>query len=106
VRTLSCSSTQSFDPVGFTNSWCAAVEDVPQATDPVKSAAVLRRLTQTKLLKYTDMRDEPEKFFLAHRLLSTVGLGGFGVRFTVSERSEREASMRPPLNLAPQLHSC
>ena len=41
------------------------------------------RLTRTKLLKYTDMQDAPEKFFLAHRLLSTVGLGGFGVRFTV-----------------------
>ena len=29
------------------------------------------------------MKDNPEKFFLAHRLLSTVGLGGFGIRFTV-----------------------
>jgi hypothetical protein len=29
------------------------------------------------------MRDAPEKFFLAHRLLSTIGLGGFGIRFTV-----------------------
>mgnify|MGYP006141692335 CR=1 FL=1 len=27
--------------------------------------------------------DAPEKFFLAHRLLSSVGLSGFGVRFTV-----------------------
>ena len=35
------------------------------------------------MLKFTDMRDNPEKFFLAHRLLSTVGLGGFGIRFTV-----------------------
>jgi len=44
---------------------------------------VLRRLVKTNLLKYTDMQDAPEKFFLAHRLLSSVGLGGFGVRFTV-----------------------
>jgi acyl-CoA oxidase len=29
------------------------------------------------------MSENPEKFFLAHRLLSTVGLGGFGIRFTV-----------------------
>jgi acyl-CoA oxidase len=29
------------------------------------------------------MEESPEKFFLAHRLLSTVGLGGFGIRFTV-----------------------
>ena len=27
------------------------------------------------------MSECPEKFFLAHRLLSTVGLGGFGIRF-------------------------
>ena len=35
------------------------------------------------VLKFTDMADDPDKFFLAHRLLSTVGLGGFGIRFTV-----------------------
>ncbi|KAH8069666.1 acyl-CoA oxidase [Aureococcus anophagefferens] len=29
------------------------------------------------------MQDHPEKFFLAHRLLTTVGLSGFGIRFTV-----------------------
>jgi acyl-CoA oxidase len=29
------------------------------------------------------MSNAPEKFFMAHRLLSTVGLGGFGIRFTV-----------------------
>jgi len=73
----------TFDHETFTDKWCAAVEDVPTATDPAQSASILRRLTKTKLLKYTDMRDAPEKFFLAHRLLSTVGLGGFGVRFTV-----------------------
>jgi len=32
---------------------------------------------------FTDMSDNPAKFFMAHRLLSTVGLGGFGIRFTV-----------------------
>ena len=42
-----------------------------------------RPLIRTNLLSFTDMRDAPEKFFLAHRLLATVGLGGFGVRFTV-----------------------
>ena len=76
-------STTSFDHQSFTDKWVAAVDDVPTATDPAQSASILRRLTKTKLLKYTDMKDAPEKFFLAHRLLSTVGLGGFGVRFTV-----------------------
>lgn len=38
---------------------------------------------QSGLLQFTDMSEQPEKFFLAHRLLSTIGLGGFGIRFTV-----------------------
>jgi len=83
TRTSGRALSTAFDHATFTKQWVEAVEDVPQATDPAKSAAVLRRLTQTKLLKYTDMQEAPEKFFLAHRLLSTVGLGGFGVRFTV-----------------------
>tara|TARA_B100000795_G_C22500517_1_gene323786 strand:- start:168 stop:446 length:279 start_codon:yes stop_codon:yes gene_type:complete len=42
---------------------------VPNATDPAQSADVLRSLVRTGLLSFTDMRDAPEKFFLAHRLL-------------------------------------
>ena len=57
--------------------------DLPSATDPAKSSALLRRLVKSDLLRFTDMRDDPAKFFLAHRLLSSVGLNGFGVRFTV-----------------------
>ena len=56
---------------------------VARATDPRQSATLLRTLVRSGLLKYTDMRDDPEKFFLAHRLLATIGLGGFGIRFTV-----------------------
>ena len=52
-------------------------------SDHLPTADVLRSLIRTNLLSFTDMRDAPEKFFLAHRLLATVGLGGFGVRFTV-----------------------
>ena len=59
------------------------MKDVPHATDPAQSSKILRQLCKTELLKFTDMRDNPEKFFMAHRLLSTVGLGGFGIRFTV-----------------------
>ena len=56
---------------------------MPAATDPHQSATLLRRLVKSGVLKFTDMSDAPDKFFLAHRLLATVGLGGFGVRFTV-----------------------
>ena len=67
----------------FTNHFLAEVEEVTEATDPAKSSRVLRKLVKSGLLKFTDMRDSPEKFFMAHRLLATVGLGGFGIRFTV-----------------------
>jgi len=76
-------STSTFDHATFTEAFLKAVEPVTEATDPKQSSDLLRKLCQTELLKFTDMRDAPEKFFLAHRLLSTVGLGGFGIRFTV-----------------------
>ena len=76
-------STSAFDQAAWTDQFLGAVTEVPTATDPAASAAVLRDLVKTNLLSFTDMRDAPEKFFLAHRLLATVGLGGFGVRFTV-----------------------
>ena len=59
------------------------MEGVPTATDPAQSSQELRKLVKSGVLKFTDMSECPEKFFLAHRLLSTVGLGGYGIRFTV-----------------------
>lgn len=72
-----------FDHETFTQEFLSHVQGVPNATDPAQSSAILRQLVKTGVLKFTDMEDAPEKFFLAHRLLSTIGLGGFGVRFTV-----------------------
>ena len=43
------------------------------ATDPAQSSRELRKLVKSKALKFTDMQENPEKFFMAHRLLSTVG---------------------------------
>ena len=51
-----------------------------------ESAARLRELLKTQLLKLTDLRDDPERFFLAHRILAGYAprLGpGFWIRFTV-----------------------
>jgi len=76
-------AASAFDHKAWTAEFLDAVKEVPKATDPAQSADVLRSLVRTGLLSFTDMRDAPEKFFLAHRLLATVGLGGFGVRFTV-----------------------
>jgi len=50
---------------------------------PTESGNALRQLIQSKLLLFTDMRDAPERFFAAHRLLASRILGGFGIRFTV-----------------------
>ena len=50
------------------------------------SAAGLRALIKTGLLRHTDLRDRPERFFKAHRLLArhAVQQGpGFWIRFTV-----------------------
>lgn len=50
------------------------------------SAARLRALTQTNLLKATDLRDAPERFFEAHRILARHAVKdgpGFWIRFTV-----------------------
>jgi len=76
-------SCSGFDHEKFTQDFLAEVQDVPVCTDPATSSQALRSLVKSKVLKFTDMSENPEKFFLAHRLLSTVGLGGFGIRFTV-----------------------
>jgi len=78
------SALEPFDHSRFTDSFLSVVEaDLPQATDPARSAALLRKLVRSQALRYDDMQVAPDKFFLAHRLLSSAGTSGFGVRFTV-----------------------
>ena len=55
----------------------------PGKTSYEASAEVLRRVIKSGLLRFTDLRDRPSRFFDAHRLLATRVLGGFGIRFTV-----------------------
>jgi acyl-CoA oxidase len=47
------------------------------------SAQHLRELIRSRALLYTDLRDDPDKFFEAHKMLADRMLGAFGVRFTV-----------------------
>jgi acyl-CoA oxidase len=47
------------------------------------SAQHLRDLIRSRALLYTDLRDDPDKFFEAHKMLADHMLGAFGVRFTV-----------------------
>mmetsp|Transcript_40073 Transcript_40073/g.67199 ORF Transcript_40073/g.67199 Transcript_40073/m.67199 type:complete len:482 (+) Transcript_40073:132-1577(+) len=74
--------------------WNTALDGLHKL-DPIKisyeeSAAFLRSLIKTRLLKHTDLRDNPERFFLAHKLvaLKTFQLhwqtgSAFWIRFTV-----------------------
>lgn len=68
-------------------SWVAAFERATEAINPEltphESAEVLKGLIRRNLLQYTDMRDNPTRFFQAHRILSKRLVGGFGIRFTV-----------------------
>jgi acyl-CoA oxidase len=83
MSTTATTPSANFDIERFTEEFLAQIHDVPMASDPAQSSAILRRLVKSSVLKFDDMEAAPEKFFLAHRLLSTVGLGGFGIRFTV-----------------------
>jgi alkylation response protein AidB-like acyl-CoA dehydrogenase len=67
-------------------SWKMEVANIRSDLGYQSSAEQLRALEKTKLLTLTDLRDDPEKFFLAHRLMAERApeLGpGFWIRFTV-----------------------
>ena len=42
-----------------------------RSCSPQESAEMLRIAAKSGLLRYTDMRDAPERFFAAHRLLAS-----------------------------------
>lgn len=70
--------------MSWTDQWKQALKDI--RTDSYESSATqLRQLTKTGLLKFTDIKNEPERFFEAHRhVVNNAPLGaGFWVRFTV-----------------------
>ncbi|CAB9507176.1 Peroxisomal acyl-coenzyme A oxidase 3 [Seminavis robusta] len=70
----------------FTEATVGVAQMDPKEIDYGTSAQRLRELIKSGLLLHTDLRDHPERFFLAHRILaqhsSAVG-PGFWVRFTV-----------------------
>eukprot|EP00930_Biecheleria_cincta_P069070 TRINITY_DN56861_c0_g1_i1.p1 TRINITY_DN56861_c0_g1~~TRINITY_DN56861_c0_g1_i1.p1 ORF type:complete len:466 (+),score=89.15 TRINITY_DN56861_c0_g1_i1:43-1440(+) len=70
--------------MAWTDQWNQALKDI--RTDSYESSAEkLRQLTKTGLLKFTDIKNAPERFFEAHRhVVNAAPLGsGFWVRFTV-----------------------
>lgn len=56
--------------------WTGVVKSIRSDVSYQDSAKQLRAVIKTGLLKFTDVRDAPDKFFLAHRML--VGLRGPG----------------------------
>jgi acyl-CoA oxidase len=67
------------------------VRDLPESlgsptTSHEQAAERLRGLIRSGLVRHTEVRDDAERFFCAHRILSEYAtrLGpGFGIRFTV-----------------------
>ena len=81
-------AVQSIDSeAAWEAAWLEATEEVYDSTRTFEeSAAGLRELIKTGLLRHTDLRDKPERFFKAHRLLARHAVQhgpGFWIRFTV-----------------------
>jgi len=69
----------------WTEKWEEAVRDLQSDVGYERSAEQLRQLTKTGLLKFSDIKNDPDHFFEAHRyVVNSAPLGsGFWVRFTV-----------------------
>merc|ERR1719487_1773037 len=66
--------------------WVKEISDIDHRASYDVSADLLRKIERSGLLRLTDIRDNPSRFFLAHRLLAqrAPDLGpGFWIRFTV-----------------------
>ena len=70
--------------------WAAAFKDATDAfsgeDSHETSAQRMRELVKSGLLRHTDLRDRPDRFFEAHRLLARRAVSegpGFWIRFTV-----------------------
>ena len=73
------------DDATWAQAWAQEIKNI-RTTSYDESAGALRKIIQKGLLKFTDIRDNPERFFLAHRLVAAHSpeMGpGFFIRFTV-----------------------
>lgn len=85
-RAFGASSPKALTDEEWEAAFLAATADVSGSLSHADSAAAMRDLLRTNLLLNTDLRDRPERFFKAHRLLArhSVKQGpGFWIRFTV-----------------------
>ena len=87
VRLQSTAVADHDEEAEWERAWLEATEEVYDSSRSFQdSAAGLRALVRTGLLTHTDLRDNPERFFKAHRLLARHAVKhgpGFWIRFTV-----------------------
>lgn len=79
-------SNLSADDAAWVKSWEREVARIPGDITYVESAEHLRKLMKTGLLKFTDIYQNPERYFLAHRIVAEQAPRtgpGFFIRFTV-----------------------
>jgi acyl-CoA oxidase len=67
----------------FSTKWISQVDTIQTNVSYQDSAKQLQHLIRTGLLSYTDAKNDPSKFFNAHRLLVRLNSPGFCIRFTV-----------------------
>ena len=69
-RTLSSAVLEEESEAAWESSFLQATENVSGSQSHWESAEALRTLVTTGILRHTDLRDRPARFFKAHRLLA------------------------------------
>ena len=85
-RFFSSTAHDQDDDDDWNTQWAAEVDGIEYVDDHFASAEQLRGIVRRGLLRFTDLRDAPARFFEAHRQIAarSTELGpGFFIRFTV-----------------------
>jgi len=85
-RVLSTAISYDDSDAEWEASFIKATEHVSSNESHAESAASMRALLRSGVLRHTDLRDNPDRFFKAHRLLARHAVEhgpGFWIRFTV-----------------------
>eukprot|EP01134_Creolimax_fragrantissima_P003174 CFRG3174T1 len=86
VRSVDRDEIKNLSKAEWAARWTDTVKDIRSDLHYNESSDQLRAIIKSGLLRFTDLRDDPERFFEAHRILAlnSPKLGpGFWIRFTV-----------------------
>ena len=98
TRPLSTALATDHSDDKWESDFLAATATIRSDVSHEESAACLRELVRSGLLRHTDLRDHPERFFKAHRLLARHAVEhgpGFWIRFTVHYKCAATAAQTP-----------